>query len=66
MDRYYTCGYVNGKNYVQCTPISISDIVKLDPNTIFNVYGDLPRCLDPFFFMRKFQMPVKIAPRLNS
>lgn len=60
MDRYYVCS-MNKQNIVECMSIRIDEVVNANPNTLYNVYGELPRCLDVFFFMRKFGLPVKIV-----
>ena len=60
MDRYYACS-VNRNNVVECVPLAFHQVILLDKNIVYNVHGDLPVCLDAFFLMRKFSMPVKIV-----
>lgn len=64
MDRYYACS-VNRNNVVECVPLTFHQVLSLDQKMVYNVYGELPVCLDPFFLMRKFSMPVKIVQVRN-
>lgn len=64
MDRYYACSLTN-KNIVECVPLTFHHVVNIDRRLLYNVYGELPICLDPLFLMRKFSMPVKIVRGRN-